>query len=364
MKIVIATGSFGGPVSYSRLLESRLPSYRMKVEVVSFGEVLKYPKVIRHFVFFLRLKKAVSGADLLYAQDPVSVGLPALLASKVQDKPFFLKIVGDYAWEQGQARYGIKESLDDFVKNKKKYPLSVEMFRFVEKLVANQAKKIIVPSNYLKGVVTAWGIAPESIEVIFNAFNAPIITETKEELRKTYAYTYPTIVSAGRLVPWKEFPTLIMAFTELSKTYKDAKLFIIDEGPEKRALMELTRELGIEEKVTFIGKVPQQELHKRIKAADCFVLASSYEGFSHVLLEALSLGTPVISSTAGGNPELIEDGKDGLLVTTKNKEELEAALLKLCGDTMLQTQFGVAGKRKLEQFKEEHMVEKLLKTLV
>lgn len=363
MRLLVATGSFGGPVTYSRLLEGQLPSHGIKVEVVSFGEVLHLPKIVRHVAYFLKLVRRGVTCHLIYAQDPVSVGLPAYAASLLIKKPFYLKVVGDYAWEQAQARYGVTDSLDVFVTKSKTYALRIRVLCFIERFVARNAKKIIVPSRYLKKIVTAWGVTPQKIEVIYNAYNEPTIVESKETLRAIYEYTYPTIVSAGRLVPWKEFPTLIHSFKELLNEYKEAKLYIIDDGPERRKLLDLTRELGIEERVIFTGKIAQTELHKRIKAADLFVLASSYEGFSHVLLEALSLGTPVITSTEGGNPELVEHGRNGLLVASHNISELTGALKKLCGDTMLQTQFATAGKRTLEQFREEDMLTKLITVL-
>jgi len=361
--IVIATGSFGGPATYSKLLKEKLPLQGIEVEIISFGEVLQYPKIIRHLVYFLKLIKALKKADLIYAQDPVSVGLPAYFAAKYAGKPFYLKVVGDYAWEQGQVRYGVTDPLDIFVTKKSSYALSVRILRKFESFVARRAKKIIAPSAYLKRIVTTWGVVESKIEVIYNGIKPTEIKEDKEVLRKKFDYTYPTFVSAGRLVPWKEFPTLLHAFSEVVKECKEAKLFIIDDGPEKEKLLNLSRELGIEKHVFFVGKVPQAELHLRIKGADCFVLASSYEGFSHVLLEAMALGIPIITSRSGGNPELFVDGMNGLLVSAGDFEELKKATLLIAHDKDKASQFAKNGLERLKDFSEEVMIKKLVALL-
>ena len=119
MKILIATGIYppeiGGPATYSKLLYDTLPSHNIEVEVLPYREVKNVPKIFRHFWYFLKVLRKGRGVDIVYAQDPVSVGLPSAIAALVLRKSFLLKIVGDYAWEQGRQRYGVEGSLDDFV---------------------------------------------------------------------------------------------------------------------------------------------------------------------------------------------------------------------------------------------------------
>src|SRR3989338_1641940 len=119
MKLVIATPLYppeiGGPATYSRLLEEGLPMKGIEVELVKFSEVRHLQKLIRHYVYYRRVLKAARGADAVLALDPVSVGLPAMWAAKRAKKPFVVKIVGDYAWEQGRQRFGVEAELDDFV---------------------------------------------------------------------------------------------------------------------------------------------------------------------------------------------------------------------------------------------------------
>ncbi len=102
MRILIATGIFppdiGGPATYSKLLFDELPKRGFEVDVLSFGEVRKFPKIVRHFIYFLKVLSLGRKSDIIFVQDPVSVGLPVCIASKILRKKFALKIVGDYAW--------------------------------------------------------------------------------------------------------------------------------------------------------------------------------------------------------------------------------------------------------------------------
>ena len=102
--VLVTTGIFppdiGGPATYSKLLLDELPKHGLDISVLSFGEVRHLPKIIRHISYFFKVLRRGKGVDIIYAQDPVSVGLPSVVASKILRKKFLLKVVGDYAWEQ------------------------------------------------------------------------------------------------------------------------------------------------------------------------------------------------------------------------------------------------------------------------
>jgi len=258
MKILIATGIYppdiGGPATYSKLLFDELPKHGIAVEVLSFGEVRHLPKLIRHFVFFLKaLRKGVK-ADLIFAQDPVSVGLPSAIAAKILRKRFVLKIVGDYAWEQGRQRFGVKDLLDDFVN--KKYNWKVELRRKTQKWVAKNAEKIITPSEYLKRIVSTWQVDIEKVEVIYNAFSAPKLELSKEDARAKLRMRGFAIISAGRLVPWKGFKTLIEIMPDILKEIPNAKLYIVGSGPGRKELELTIANRGLRDHVFLLGQLP------------------------------------------------------------------------------------------------------------
>ncbi len=110
MRLLIATPLYppdpGGPATYAKALEEGLPPLPIEVDLVKFSDVRHLPKGVRHVAYFWRVLRALKGVDVVLALDPVSVGLPALLAALIARKKFVLKVVGDYAWEQGRQRWG------------------------------------------------------------------------------------------------------------------------------------------------------------------------------------------------------------------------------------------------------------------
>ena len=319
--MLVATGIYppdiGGPATYSKLLFEELPKLGISVEVLSFGEVRRYPVAMRHFLYFLKVLWHGRRADIIFAQDPVSVGLPAALVALVLRKTFLLKIVGDYAWEQGVQRYGVGEVLDEFLK--RKYSWRVELFRKIQRWTARRAKKIIVPSEYLKRVVTAWGIDAKKISVVYNAIDFADIGISKEEARAELGISGRVLLSAGRLVPWKGFDVLIDMMPKLLAEFPDLKLIIVGDGPDRESLKRKAYSVKQSENIIFTGSLPKNKLLTCLRASDIFVLNTSYEGFSHQIPEAMAIGVPVITTKVGGNPEVITDGSDGFLVALDDK---------------------------------------------
>ena len=330
MRLCIATPLYppesGGPATYAKTLEDGLPGLGWEVSLVKFGEVRLLPKGIRHIAYFLRILKAGKGADAILALDPVSTGFPAALAAGVLGVPFFVKIVGDFAWEQGTQRAGITMPLDQFVRTGR-VPVLVGFMRAVQEFVARRARMIIVPSAYLKGIVMAWGIDAGKVQVIYNALSL------QEEIPEQDLPPH-TIVSVGRLVPWKGMRGLIDAMEVVRKEVPDASLVIIGDGPERAAL-----EAHASNTVRFTGAMPHAAALGYMKASAAFVLNSTYEGLSHVLIEALLLGKPIVATDAGGNPELITHEKNGLLVPVGDTEALARAIVRTLQDVSFAARF-------------------------
>jgi len=370
-RVLVATGLFppdvGGPATYSKILLDELPQQGIGVRVLGFRSVRNLPKVLRHIVYFIRTLWLGGNADIIFAQDPVSVGYPVAIAAKILRKRFILKIVGDYAWEQGTQRFGAKEMLDDFLH--RKYGWRVEFLRKIQKFVSNRAAKIIVPSEYLKRVVTKWGIDPEKISVVYNAFDMLEVGNEKLEVSKELARAElgldgKVLVSAGRLVPWKGFDLLIEVVMDLLISYPEIKLVIIGDGPKREALERKAYGLKLMANVVFTGALPREKLLKYLIAADAFVLNTAYEGMSHQILEAMSLGVPIVTTDAGGNSELIKDGESGFLVKFNDKKVLIEKISQLLSDNNLANLFADKAKKKAEEFSLPRMINETIKVLI
>lgn len=361
MKIVIATGLYppdiGGPATYSKLLEGALPERGIEPVIVPFGAVRHLPKVIRHLAYAIMLLRRGKGASVIYALDPISVGAPALLACKLSGKKLILRVAGDQAWEQAQQRYGVTDVLDVFVTHTQKYPSGVRRLVSLERRVAKSAAHVVVPSEYLKRILMVWGVAEDNITVIYNSYEPVMITDSRESLRAMFEYKGPVMVSAGRLVPWKGFRTLIDLMPGLLGEIPDLTLVIIGDGPQRAALEARAKELNVSERVRFAGRQPKETLMHAIKGADLFVLNTGYEGFSHQLLEVMALGVPVVTTNVGGNPELIEDGKEGQLVPFDDKEALQNAITRVLSDEELRAAFVAAAESKAHSFELSRMLD-------
>lgn len=353
MRLCIATPLYppeaGGPATYTRTLEQGLPTHGDTVIVVKFSGVRHLPKMVRHVQYFFHVLAVARKSDAILALDPVSVGLPAVLAAILLRKPFIVKVVGDYAWEQGVQRSGVEVSLDDFV-HMRRVPPFVSLLRTIQTFVARHARAVIVPSEYLKGIVTAWGIDAKKIEVIYNAVS---IDTTSLPIRSLAPHT---ILTAGRLVPWKGIHGLIDALALVRQEIPDATLSIIGDGPERTSLEAHAAE-KVSGAVTFLGALSHTETLAHVQAADVFALNSTYEGLSHMLIEATMLGASIVASNAGGNPEVIRHEQDGLIVPTGDSAALAQALTRMLQDTALAQRLGAQANIGSERFALANMLE-------
>ncbi len=329
IKILIATGVYppesGGPATYTKLIEGRLPAFGFAVSVLPFGRVRHLPKVIRHTAYFFICLRMARSVDMVYALDTVSVGFPAALAAKVLGKKFVVRVPGDYAWEQARQRFGVTDELDMF--QTKKYGLRVGLLRRIQRFVVHGACAVVVPSVYMQKVVAGWGV--KNSFVVYSSIDLAA------------DYTLPAhrpegflVVSSGRRVPWKGF-----------------------DGIERVVAREKTWHLFIAE------ELPRAEALGWVKAADVFVLNSTYEGLSHALVEAMALGTPVVATSVGGNPELIEEGVDGLLVPPGDDNALYAALKRVEEDRESTLARAQSARAKTKQFSIDTAVSKLAELL-
>ena len=365
MKVLIATGLYppevGGPATYTRVLEQELPPCGIAVSVLPFSRVRHLPKLIRHVAYFWHAFRMAREVTLVYAQDPVSVGLPAMLAAKLARKPFVLKVVGDYAWEQASQRWGFTDTLEAFQHAELTFPASA--LRALERFVARQAVSVVVPSKYLARIVREWGVEKKKLVVIYNGMEKLADTGNKPVLRGLLKFRGKLIVSIGRLVPWKGFAKLIELLSRMKKDMPDVKLMIVGSGPDLHALEKEAADRGLEDDVIFTGALPRDVLLRYVRLSDVFVLNSRYEGFSHQILEVMAVGVPVVATNIGGNPEAIDDEKNGFLVQPNDLKAIENDVRRLFADAELRARIVQAAKRKVAQFTNERMVVEVVKLL-
>ncbi len=365
MRILLATPLYppqiGGPATHAEILVRELPKHGIEADLLPFSNVLHLPLIVRHMVYVGKAITRARGARVIYALDPVSVGFPAALVSILTQTPLVVRIAGDHAWEQGRQRYGVTESLDEFSKKTNEYGAMIRLYKWIERCTASIAVRIIVPSAYMKTIVSNWGISPEKIHVVYSSFDESAPLPKKEEARKILNLHGTIILSVGRLVPWKGFSFLIALMKEIGIEFPDARLVIVGDGPDRQLLEHEAKELG--DRVVFTGQLSHDRVMRYLAAADLFVLNTQYEGLSHQLLEALYAEVPVITTHVGGNPEVIKDGMNGLLVSWNDKTAFQSAIRNILNDSALATGLTKAGSESLYRFSHNRMVSDIVALL-
>ncbi|MEO2055496.1 MAG: glycosyltransferase family 4 protein [Nitrospira sp.] len=177
-----------------------------------------------------------------------------------------------------------------------------------------------------------------------------------DEFKPSQAEKEPDLlVGVGRLVEKKGFSYLIEACKLLEESGKSFKCVIIGEGDERKALVELVKKYGLKEKVLFLGAKTQTEVIRILKTASVFVLPciiaedGNRDGLPTVLLEAMALGVPVISTTVTGIPEIITHGKSGLLVPQRDPRLLAREIGEVLANQELQSLLQRGGRLKVEE---------------
>ena len=159
----------------------------------------------------------------------------------------------------------------------------------------------------------------------------------------------PTVLYIGRLVPEKGQAVLLEAVAELARRGTDVEVALAGEGSLRVDLEAKAGRLGIADRVRFLGAVGQDELRRLYEGAAIFCLPSFAEGVPVVLMEAMAMGLPVVTTPIAGIPELIEDGRSGVLVAPGRPDRLADSLATLAGDGELRQRLGEAGREAVER---------------
>ena len=373
--ILITTGLFppdiGGPATYVPLIAKSLVKRGHKVTVVAPRDkavtcpitdppyrLVQFHRAhsLRYLNFFLELWRAfvvvlreAKACDLIFIN---GLGFESALAGKLARKPTVVKVVGDGAWELAYNRGWTALNLDEFQKAR---GLRSELFRAIRHMAAKQAKAVITPSRYLGRIVEGWGVARNRIKVVYNAFVAP--GQQQSRLPEVYIppdfYRGFRLITVGRLVSHKHISDIIRVLNEM----KNTNLVVAGDGPRRWHLQRLVNDLALTDRVFFTSTIAKEQVWRLLEDyAQALVLNSVYEGFPHVLLEAAFFGVPIVATAVGGTPELVEDGKTGLLIQPESPEDLLTALQRLQEDADLRHRLSVNARRATERFSVGRMV--------
>jgi glycosyltransferase involved in cell wall biosynthesis len=219
---------------------------------------------------------------------------------------------------------------------------------------------VISVSEYIKTELIQRGVVGKKIETIYNL--PPTFKDAEKAMILQKNGSTIHLFALGLLASFKGFSVLIKAMKQVVESYPNVLLTIAGDGPQKKALEKLTRDLRLEPYVKFAGKVPFASLSQYYANCDMVIFPSIYaEPFGRVALEAMYFGKPIIASRVGGIPEVVEDKKSGLLVSPDNPQELAEAITALASDSTLREDMGRLGKSIVQvTFDAEKIVQKNL----
>lgn len=359
MRILLATPLYppeiGGPATYIKELSERLRDAH-EITIVAYattsekipGTTLRTvskrrPLPIRLAKFALTLWREAKQADVIYVQNAVAAGLPAVLVGRMRRVPVILKFVGDESWERATQLRQTTRHLEDFLQSGEG-SARVRIIQRIQRFVLRRASAVTTPSAYLADVIVrTYGVKKERVAVNYNAAE-------KTEVTPFIGAKVPhQMVATARLVEWKGLDGAIRATALLAKEFPDVRLLIAGDGPEESRLKALARELGLEKHVTFLGRVSRAETWHIRQTSEVYVLNSTYEGLPHTALTSFAAGIPIVASNISGTNEAVYDGTSGLLVPAGDDAALARAVGRLFRDAALKDRLVAGGKKILEE---------------
>ncbi len=208
--------------------------------------------------------------------------------------------------------------------------------------------RIIVISKHDQEAVSIYNVCPSSkVTLIHNGIGEQEFLPRLEAQQELLGDTHPFVI--GVIAEWtknKGLEYLIAAMPAVLKKYPDVNLCLVGWGEESEKLKVQSEKLGIQHAIIFQTKSPAAPY---LKAFDIFVLPSLKEGLPYTLLEAGRAELPIISTRVGGIPEIVEDGKNGLLVPPASSQDLADAIIQLCGNAQLRERMRKENRKRIEE---------------
>ena len=229
-------------------------------------------------------------------------------------------------------------------------PVGNALVRSTERALATITDCIVTISPAQRSdIVSRFRVAPERrvamIPLGLDLQALLTVTSGPSTLRRTLGIPAGDIVFGfvGRFVPIKDLGTLINAFATVVRAVPNASLLMVGDGPSRPEIEAAAHDLGISERVHFAGWT--EDLTAVYGAMDVCVLSSLNEGTPVAVIEAMASGKPVVATAVGGVPDVVDDGRTGILVPARDPHRFAAAMIALAQDCLNRTQMGQAARQ-------------------
>lgn len=337
MRVLVVTGIWppdvGGPASHAPELADFLRGRGHELEVVTTADSepaerpypvhwvdRASPRGVRHARCVALIRARARRADVVYATSMLG---RASLGAALARRPVVVKLVADEAYERSK-RLGLWDGdLEGF--QRFAGGLRVKALRLARNRALGRVDRLVCPSSYLASLAVEWGVPQERVSVLPNPAPPLPALPAREDAREQLAVDGPTLAFAGRITRQKALEIGLEAMQQVP----DARLLVAGDGPDLDAVRSAAAELGLGERVRFLGPQTREGVLALFRAADASLLSSTWENFPHSVVESLAVGTPVVATDAGGVPEVVTDGLNGLLVPAGDVVALAAAIERM-----------------------------------
>jgi len=227
--------------------------------------------------------------------------------------------------------------------------------RRISAIVYTASRRVICVSERVREEVLSGVGKSVRTSVVYNGADPVLFSPVQDRI-----VNEQIVLAVGNLIPTKGHENLIRAVASLGEDFPSVTLEIIGNGPEKSRLQVLSQELGVKEKVRFLGSQSRRQVADAMRRCTIFALPSRYEGLGCVYLEAMSAEKPVIGCRGQGIAEIIQQGTNGFLVGPDNEKELSIVMAMVLRDDFLKRNLGVAARETiLDGFTLAHQAERL-----
>lgn len=381
-KLLIISGSFppdsGGPASLLPNLIPALMENGYKVTVLTYGDLadnLPYRviRISRHQSKPMMIVKLVwtaiklaRGCDQIYSLDVYWPGLAAMIASRLLGKKQVARFTGDSAWETAANRGWTDKNLIDFQKDYVNFKIAV--LKKIRTVILKNCRWVVTDSYFLQGALIGFGVNKDKILVVHNSVEYLPAPENfdKEKFKAENNLRKKVIITVSRLVPWKGIGPVMNVLPRLQGYNKEISFICVGNGPEfdklKKQGDELAVKYGLD--IRLLGNIPRKKVVPWFLTADVYILNTNYEGIAHTLVEALYFKTPIVTTRAGGNPEIIIHEFNGLMIDYSNEQQIFEALERILNDGELVAKLkNNSGEKLKNDFIWKRVIETNLKAL-
>jgi len=260
--------------------------------------------------------------DLIHAHAPLPAGHVAMLLNSELGLPYVVSVHGQDAFSSEFAGGRVAEWCSK-----------------ISRRVYRASKRVICISEIVREKVLQGMGSGCRTSVVYNGVDPELFSPADASGAPGL-----NILSVGNLLPTKGHDVLIRALAAIATEFPGVTLDVIGDGPEMPRLQQLVRELGIRDRVRFLGRQSRRRVAEAMRRCTVFALPSSYEGLGVVYLEAMSSGKPVVGCRGQGIAEIIRQGSNGFLIGPGNDKELALVLGMLLRDEPKRHHIGVAAR--------------------